>query len=169
MLRVILESPYAAPTPEELQANIAYARRALRDSLHRGESPIASHLLLTQVLHDDNPIERQQGIAAGLAWGRVAEATVVYADLGISAGMRHGIAHALRQGRPVHVRWLDVLEGDAVELKATRAEDLVQAATDAIVQQIAATQARIEAANAAQPVKIKIPQVLGPTAATGRS
>lgn len=63
---------------------MTYAREALRDSLLRGEAPIASHLLYTQkgVLDDRIREERGLGIAAGLAWG-VAEMTVVYADLGI--------------------------------------------------------------------------------------
>lgn len=50
---VIVESPYAG----DIEANVAYARRCLRDSLARGEAPIASHLLYTQegVLRDDVP------------------------------------------------------------------------------------------------------------------
>jgi hypothetical protein len=103
--RVILESPYAG----DVEANVAYARRALRDSVMRGEAPIASHLLFTQpgVLVDDDPIERWMGINAGLAWGVVAQATVVYADRGISRGMEHGIKMAHAEGREVEVRYLD--------------------------------------------------------------
>lgn len=102
MKRVILESPYAG----DVERNVAYARRALRDSLLRGEAPIASHLLYTQpgVLDDDEPDERAHGIAAGLAWGAVASATVVYADHGISSGMAHGIKAATLAGRPVEYR-----------------------------------------------------------------
>ena len=50
--------------------------------------PIASHLLYTQpgILKDGVPDERQLGIEAGLAWRFVAEATVVYQDLGIRPG-----------------------------------------------------------------------------------
>jgi hypothetical protein len=75
MRRVILESPYAGNVEE----NVAYARAAVRDSLLRGESPIASHLL--RILKDSVPDERQLGIEAGLAWRFVAEASVVYQDL----------------------------------------------------------------------------------------
>lgn len=104
MRRVILESPFAG----HRERNLAYARRCLLDSLWRGEAPIASHLLYTQegVLDDDRPNERQLGIEAGLAWGAVADATVVYADLGISAGMRLGMERATAEGRPVEVRML---------------------------------------------------------------
>lgn len=103
--RVILESPYAG----DVEANVAYARAALRDSLTRGEAPIASHLLYTQpgVLDDTDPDERAMGIEAGLAWGCEAAATVVYADRGVSRGMRYGIERAEAEGRVVEFRWLE--------------------------------------------------------------
>lgn len=102
MRLVILESPYAG----NVEANIAYARICVRDSLRRGEAPIASHLLYTQpgVLNDEIASERQLGIDAGLAWRRVADASVVYTDRGISEGMRKGIEAALETGIPVEYR-----------------------------------------------------------------
>lgn len=105
MRRVILESPFAG----DVEANIEYARRCVRDSLARGEAPIASHLLYTQpgILNDLEPAERAWGIDAGLAWRAVAEASVVYTDRGISSGMRYGIAAAENAGIPVEYRQLD--------------------------------------------------------------
>lgn len=102
--RVIVESPYAG----DVDTNVAYARAALHDCLSRGEAPIASHLLYTQpgVLDDDKPEERVWGIQAGLAWSSVAEATVVYDDLGVSRGMQYGIDRARQEGRPVEFRQL---------------------------------------------------------------
>lgn len=110
MRLVILESPYAG----DVERNVRYARAAMRDCLMRGEAPLASHLLYTQdgVLDDNVPAERQHGIDAGLAWGRVAEATVVYADLGISRGMQQGIDRAQREGRPVEYRSINAKGGD---------------------------------------------------------
>lgn len=110
MIRVILESPYAG----DVERNVAYARLCLRDCLLRGEAPIASHLLYTQpgVLDDNIPEERQLGIDAGLLWGQGAEKSVVYIDLGISNGMKYGVARAEKEGRPVECRNLpkDVME-----------------------------------------------------------
>lgn len=99
---VILESPYAG----DIEKNVAYARRCLRDSLMRGEAPMASHLLYTQpgVLNDGDPSERAWGIEAGLSWRHVAVASVVYADLGISTGMRYGIKAATDAGLPIEYR-----------------------------------------------------------------
>jgi hypothetical protein len=111
MRRVILESPYAGSVAQ----NVAYARAAVRDSLLRGEAPIASHLLYTQpgVLKDDAADERRLGIEAGLAWRGIAEATVVYQDLGVSPGMRQGIAAAEAAGVPVEYRSLRTQKGRA--------------------------------------------------------
>lgn len=105
MRLVILESPFAG----DVEANIEYARACLRDSLARGEAPIASHLLYTQpgVLDDDIPAERSWGIDAGLAWRRIAEGSVVYTDRGISKGMEYGIAAAREAGLPIEYRRLD--------------------------------------------------------------
>lgn len=102
MKLVIIESPYAG----DVEKNTEYARACVRDSLARGEAPIASHLLYTQpgILVDEIPEERRWGIAAGLAWGKVAEATAVYTDLGISRGMEYGIDHAEQCGREVEYR-----------------------------------------------------------------
>lgn len=104
MRLVIIESPYAG----DVAANEAYARACVRDSLARGEAPIASHLLYTQpgVLDDNAPAERQWGIDAGLAWRRVADASIVYTDRGVSAGMKYGIAAAEAAGVPVEYRTL---------------------------------------------------------------
>lgn len=114
MRRVILESPYAGTsnwTPIrwwQRLMNIRYARACVRDSLLRGEAPIASHLLYTQpgVLRDEVPSERKHGINAGLAWRTVADASVVYTDRGISSGMDYGIKAARSSGLPVEFRTL---------------------------------------------------------------
>lgn len=112
MRLVIVESPFRGATPADTAANILYARRCVRDSLARGESPIASHLLYTQegILDDNDPDERKWGIEAGLAWRTVAHASVVYTDRGISSGMEFGISAARAAGVPVEYRNLgDVL------------------------------------------------------------
>ena len=104
MRLVIIESPYAG----DVKSNTDYARACVRDSLFRGEAPIASHLLYTQsgILRDEIIDERQRGITAGLAWQRVADATVVYMDRGLSDGMKEGIEAAQIVGVPVEYRYL---------------------------------------------------------------
>jgi len=123
MRRVILESPYAGKQINhrcaewERRRNILYARLAVRDALAKGDAPIASHLLYTQprILNDQLESERQWGIEAGLMWGAVAEATVVYHDFGISKGMEYGIKIAEGAGRPVEMRLLPDADMHTVE------------------------------------------------------
>jgi hypothetical protein len=85
LLRVIIESPYAG----DIEANTAYAKRAVMDSLHRGEAPIASHLLFPQpgILKEAEPAERRLGIDAGHAWLPAAQLVAFYLDRGESPGM----------------------------------------------------------------------------------
>lgn len=106
---VIIESPYAG---EDIKENICYARAAVRDSLLRGEAPIASHLLYTQdgILDDTIESERRHGILAGLAWGRVSDKSVIYIDKGISKGMQYGIDRAISEGRELEFRSLKEFE-----------------------------------------------------------
>lgn len=104
MRLVIVESPYSG----DVERNVRYGRAALANCLTRGESPIASHLLLTQpgVLDDTDPDERALGVAAGHAWYSAADACVVYNDLGVSDGMWAGIDAARAAGVPIEWRKL---------------------------------------------------------------
>ena len=106
---VIVESPFAAPTQDELNRNIAYARQASNSALvEHGEIPLASHIKYTQpgMLDDTVPWERTLGIAAGLAEGIMAAKTAVYVDLGLSEGMVKGILVAVKAGRNITLRSL---------------------------------------------------------------
>lgn len=91
MKRVIIESPYAG----HIRRNLDYARECLRHSIDLGESPLASHLLYTQILDDSDAGERTLGIEAGLAWYTVAEAIIFYTDYGMSPGMKRAYEYAL--------------------------------------------------------------------------
>lgn len=99
---VIIESPYAG----EVAANVAYARAAMRDSLDRGEHPLASHLLYTQpgILDDENPEERAREIAAGLAWRKAGAKAVFYVDRGWSSGMVAARETYIAEGVPFEER-----------------------------------------------------------------
>lgn len=115
MKRVVIESPYTGLGKTMLHRlinrwkNVRYARACMADSFSRGEAPIASHLLYTQpgILRDDVEGERRLGIDAGIEWGKVAEATAIYIDRGISTGMLYGEMYAKRHKRPIEYRSLD--------------------------------------------------------------
>jgi hypothetical protein len=90
---------------ESLRQNLVYARMALLDSLKRSESPIASHLLITQVF-DESPSFREAGIAAGLAWQSQADLVAFYTDLGWSSGMERAMARCRELNLPTVGRTL---------------------------------------------------------------
>lgn len=102
MKLVILESPYAG----NIERNTEYARLCMRDSLMRGEAPLASHLLYTQpgILKEEVAMERAHGIAAGLAWLIKADLMVAYEDYGISSGMQAAMEKAKELGIKVYRR-----------------------------------------------------------------
>lgn len=104
MKLVIIESPYAG----DIEANTEYARKCMRDSLERGEAPLASHLLYPQpgILREEVPEERAWGIAAGLEWRRVAEHHVFYVDRGWSSGMEAALRVCQTERRSYEMRSL---------------------------------------------------------------
>lgn len=105
MKRVILESPYRAQSLRERWEFDRYVRQAVRYcALEYGEAAIASHLMWTQALDDNDPAERELGLECGHAWLAGAERVVVFTDHGVSDGMQRGINRALKAGVVVETR-----------------------------------------------------------------
>lgn len=98
--RVTIESPYAG----DVDRNMIYLHRAMRDSCANGEAPLASHMLYTQFLDDSNAEERTVGIDCGLAWATHAEKMIFYTDYGISNGMHLALLFAKTNGIPTEDR-----------------------------------------------------------------
>ena len=115
MRRVQILSPFRGATPADRARNVAYAKAALLDCLERDEAPFAPHLLYPAVLDESEPEQRMQGISAGLEWLAVAEAVVVYDDLGMSEGMRAELIQAEIAGVAVEHRRLPGWEWAADE------------------------------------------------------
>lgn len=108
---VQLESPFSPSNGFPLEHNLRYARRALRDSIFREETPYASHLLYTQegVLNDDVQDERDLGIQTGFRLLRhgLVSMSVVYSDFGLSRGMIDGIRVAIENDIHVQFRFIN--------------------------------------------------------------
>jgi hypothetical protein len=84
---VVIESPYGSDDNAVVLENMMYLDRCILDCLARGETPYASHKMLTTALNDRIPEQRALGIAAGLAVRRIAARRVFYVDRGWSSGM----------------------------------------------------------------------------------
>jgi len=106
---VIVESPYAGETAEDVTRNERYVRAIMRALLLDGLVPFASHALFTLpgVLNDRDARERALGIQAGFRMRHVASRTLVYTDLGVSRGMELGVQHAQEIDQPVEFRTLE--------------------------------------------------------------
>ena len=104
---VCVESPYKATNEHSIEQHRSYLQQCLADCVKRQESPYASHMMLTDVLDDDDPVERAFGIKAGWEWGIMAEAIVVYGDLGISEGMKRSIEYYESFNIPIERRTID--------------------------------------------------------------
>jgi hypothetical protein len=102
MRRVIIESPYAGC----LERNRRYLEWAISDSIRRGEAPFASHRMYPGALNDDEPSDRELGIAAGYAWWDAAEAIVFYCDFGMSPGMERAQKVAFEKEKHMEIRFL---------------------------------------------------------------
>lgn len=92
---VVVESPFAG----DLAANARYLDACLLDALERGETPYASHRMLTRTLDDRDPNQRELGIMAGRRMAVVLRRVAFYLDRGMSPGMA-GTERWLREHHP---------------------------------------------------------------------
>jgi hypothetical protein len=90
---VIIESPFRDADFKEHMLNLKYAQFCVNDSIFSQELPFASHLLYTQsnILNDDNEVERNLGISLNIEMLQRADLVAVYTDRGISDGMLEAI------------------------------------------------------------------------------
>lgn len=117
---VVIESPYAGDVGE----NMRYLDRCVMDCLRRGETPYASHRMLTTALDDRDEAQRGLGIAAGLDVARGTRAPVVfYMDRGVSDGMARSLRHhVMHHEGGIFMRWLS--DGREVQIKPRSAGTL---------------------------------------------
>lgn len=99
MKRIYVCSPFAAPTPAGVRANVEHARAICRDIAKRGDAPLAVHLLYPAFLDDGVPEERALGFLCARAW--LLAADEVWAFGSPSPGMRAEISEAERAGKLV--------------------------------------------------------------------
>ncbi len=102
---VVIESPYKATPEVSEQEHRHYLQLCILDCLKRGETPYASHRMLTGpdgVFDDSVPDQRAFGIEVGLDMAKFmtkAGATVaVYVDYGYSEGMLKAVSMYRKRG-----------------------------------------------------------------------
>lgn len=85
-----------------------YLKKAVLDSLDRGEVPIASHGFYPNYLDDTTPLERKIGLTCGLELLRRSDELAVYADHGMTPGMEVEVQLAVRHRIPITFRYIMV-------------------------------------------------------------
>lgn len=107
MKRVILESPFGANNVlKEQVKNVEYGYECCMDMLRHGEAPFGSHLFYPKFLNESLPHHRELGIAAGFAWGEVADLRAFYTDRGWSKGMLEALKRCVMKNYTVEFRSL---------------------------------------------------------------
>jgi hypothetical protein len=93
---VYIASPYAG----DVERNIDFARKACRYCIAQGHTPVAPHLLYTQMLDDGDPAQRELGLELGQRLLERSDELWVCGGR-ISSGMAAEIAAARNLGIPV--------------------------------------------------------------------
>jgi hypothetical protein len=83
-------SPYRG----DVKRNKEYARTIAKSVIEGGCVPIVPHLYITEVLNDENPADREQGLAMCLELVERCNFMFVGQRYGITEGMKQEIAKA---------------------------------------------------------------------------
>lgn len=99
--KVYICSPFKGKTGkvEEVVRNIRAAQEYCRELVRRQPDmiPVAPHLYFTQFLDDDDPKQREAGLAMGRALLAECEAVLVFGEY-VSKGMQAEIEEAIQRG-----------------------------------------------------------------------
>lgn len=108
---VYIASPYAG----DVEKNTRFAIDACRYCITQGHTPIAPHLLFTQMLDDSDPVQRETGLNLGHRLLAKVDEIWVCGDI-ISPGMASEIAEAAKLGIPIQQVSVEQIYGTS-ELK----------------------------------------------------
>lgn len=105
--KIYVCSRYRANTKEEMDQNIADAKEECGIIAANGDIPIAPHLYFPQFLNDDDPLEREFGIQAGMRALEECDMMIaVIRDEVISQGMDSEMIRAANTfGIPVEIHY----------------------------------------------------------------
>lgn len=104
---VFIESPYSSKNGRTVEENLEYARACMLDSLNRGEIPVVSHLMWTQVWDDTDPEIRETALMLCKQLRERCGVVAFYTDLGWSNGMIRGESEARTGDVTIHYRKLE--------------------------------------------------------------
>ena len=93
----------------DVDRNVESAIRCCQFAIRKGMMPVASHLLYSRMLRDDDPVQREMGTAFGMALLALCDEVWVFSDHGgLSPGMAAEEREAKRLGKPIRYFDLEV-------------------------------------------------------------
>ena len=93
--RIYICTPYRAGTQEDIDKNVEAAREICARIIKEGNCPVAPHLYFPQFMNDDNELEREFGLQAGLeALRNCDEIYALIKDDYISEGLARELSYA---------------------------------------------------------------------------
>lgn len=121
---IFICSPYHGDT----ETNTEYAIKASLFALNQEYTPITPHLYLTRIFNDNDLIQRNQGIQAGLRLMHSCTSVWIFTDNGISEGMKKEIEYA--ESICIPIKYYNTVNNEFVcyrELAATRIPSITEA------------------------------------------
>jgi DNA-directed RNA polymerase subunit RPC12/RpoP len=105
---VAIESPFSG----DIEFNLKYLDLCILDCVRRGETPYASHRMLTTALDEKNPREHSLGTSVGMAFNCSLDIRAFYVDLGMSSDMQQARLTYERKGLAFEDRTISSIYGD---------------------------------------------------------
>lgn len=102
--RVILISPFMAEDYSLAPRMERYALHAVRDSVNRGEAPLAANLFFYMSIDVTSKIERDIGLHAALTWIKGCELVAAYVDHGVTPAMQAALNVAESRSKKIEFR-----------------------------------------------------------------
>ena len=112
MKKVVIECPFKGDTLKEFKQNAEYTAMCLKDSLERGEAPIAMKWMYSGVLNEANQEHLLMITKAQMIWATSATKVVIYDDLGVPPYMQAVIDICQETGTQVEHRSLGITRDD---------------------------------------------------------
>lgn len=121
MQKIYIVSRYAGKTKKEKKFNRKVTEYVARTIYDQGNIPVAPHLYFPEFLDDDNPIERETGMAMGhMLMDHCTSFIIVQVDGVISEGMAQDIAELSRRNIRQGTHWAVTKERLKEMMKAVR-------------------------------------------------
>lgn len=98
-------TPFMSEDPAKKDLLYRYAKRAVKDSLNRGEAPLASHIFYYEFFNNNLiQTERDMGFISQVSWIQNADLIVVYIDFGITQAMKAALDVAKLKNKRIEYR-----------------------------------------------------------------